>query len=98
MWRYEFLNVLATSVRENILSKERALVVLAESQIYVRSHEHDRPREVLEASLETRIGAYDCELVVLARRMLVRLVTADKRLIETFKDVAISIEDFAAGK
>jgi predicted nucleic acid-binding protein len=96
--RYEFLNVLATSVREKILSKERALLVLNESSDYMRSYDHERPVEVLEAAVEARIGTYDCEFVILARRMGVRLVTADKRLIDGFKDVSTSIEDFAAGK
>jgi predicted nucleic acid-binding protein len=49
-------------------------------------------------SVETKIATYDCEFVVLARRLKLRLVTKDKALLRAFPDVAVSIEDFASGK
>lgn len=95
LWRHEFLNVVATSVRAKHLDESRATVVLADAPIYMRSIDHERPLEALRLSVETRIATYDCEFVVLARRLTVQFVTADKTLLKTFKDVAIGLEEFA---
>lgn len=98
LWRHEFLNVLATSVREKQLDEARTMVVLAEAPLYVRAIDHERPLDALRLSVEARIATYDCEFVVLARRLMVRVVTKDKAMLKAFDDVAISLEDFAAGK
>ena len=98
LWRHEFLNVLATSVRENHLDESRAMVVLADAPVYMRAIDHERPLEAMRLSAQTRIATYDCEFVVLARRLLLRFVTKDRALLKTFGDVAVSLEDFAAGK
>ncbi|MGD0388911.1 MAG: type II toxin-antitoxin system VapC family toxin [Tepidisphaeraceae bacterium] len=98
LWWHEFLNVVATTVRQNLLSEDRALVVLAEAPLFVRSYDHERPWDVLRLSVETRLATYDCEFAVLARRLMVRLVTADKALLNAVPDVAISMEDFVSAK
>jgi predicted nucleic acid-binding protein len=46
---------------------------------------------VLEAALEGRLSAYDAELVVLARRLGVPLVTADQAILEGARDVAVPL-------
>jgi predicted nucleic acid-binding protein len=97
-WKHEFLNVLATAVREKMIDSSRAFAILDESRLYVEPRDHDRPREVLLLSAENRIATYDCEFVVLARKLGTRLVTVDKPLLKKFPDVAVSIDDFAAGK
>jgi predicted nucleic acid-binding protein len=96
LWRHEFLNVVATSVRERKLTEERAMAVLAEAPLYMRAIDHERPWDVLRLAVETRLGTYDCEFVVLARRLMVRLVTADQAIQRVFPDVAIGPNEFAA--
>lgn len=96
-WRHEFLNVVATAVREKVLDEARAMVVIAEAPLYVRSYDHERPWDALRLSVESRIATYDTEFVVLARRLMIRLVTADKALLKAFPDVAVNLADFAAG-
>jgi predicted nucleic acid-binding protein len=96
LWRHEFLNILATSVRAGKLSEIDAMATLGEAPLYVRSVDHEQPMEVLSLSVASRIATYDCEFVILARRLSTRLVTADKELLRAFPDVAISPEQFAA--
>jgi predicted nucleic acid-binding protein len=98
LWYHELLNVVATSVRANHISLADGELILSEAPIYVRSYDHGRPGDVLRLSVDTKIATYDCEFVVLARRLTVRLVTKDKALLRAFPDVAVSIEDFASGK
>ena len=54
--------------------------------------------EVLKASVSAAVGSYDCEFIVLARTLGVRVVTADAKMLKAFGGVAVSIDDFAAGK
>ena len=98
LWKHEFLNVVATSVREGYLGESRAMAVLAESEIYLRSVDHEYPAEALRLSLATRIATYDCEFITLARRLSLHMVTADKALLKSFPETTISLKDFAAGK
>ena len=97
-WWHEFLNVVATSVREKKLDEGRAMVVIADAPLYVRSYEHERPWDALRLSVESRIATYDTEFVVLARRLMLRFVTSDKAVLKAFPDVAVSLADFAAGR
>ncbi len=97
VWHHELLNVLATSIRQGYMSKEEGHDVWAHAPAFVRDAEVP-PLEVLDLAVNSNFATYDCNYVVLARSMAVRLVTADKKLLENFKDVAVSIEDFASGK
>ena len=98
LWRHELLNILATSVRENRLTESQAMVVLANAPHFVQDEVIEPARmDVLRLSVESRMATYDCEYVVLAQRLMVRLITADKKVLQRFPDVAMSIEDFAQG-
>jgi predicted nucleic acid-binding protein len=99
IWRHEFLNFMATSVREKRLTEGQAMVALANAPILVQDAEVEPPAlEVLRLSVESRIATYDCIYVVVARRLGVHFVTADKKLVQEFPDITLSLEDFAAGK
>ena len=98
LWWHELLNVVATTVREGKLDSDRAKIIIAEARNYVRPAEHDRPWQVLEMAVENRIATYDCEFVMLARQLLLPLVTADRTLLRLFPDVAVSITNFVYGK
>jgi predicted nucleic acid-binding protein len=56
------------------------------------------PIDVLKASIELNLSTYDSEYVVLARMRKLKLVTGDKQILEAVPNLAVSIEDFAAGK
>jgi len=94
VWHFELLNVLATSVRTGHLPKIDAQDIWAHAPAFVRDAEVP-PLEVLDLATDSKFATFDCYYVVLARKLRVPLVTADKRMLEQFGDVAISIESFA---
>ena len=96
VWQHELLNVLATSVRNRLMSPDQAHQVWAHAPAFVREAEV-APMEVLDLSVTAGFATFDCYYVVLARKLNARLVTADNKLLGAFADVAVSIRDFAEG-
>lgn len=94
VWQHELLNVLATSVRAGHLEHAKALEVWAQAPAFVKDADVP-PLEVLDLSVTSRFAVFDSYYVVLARNLGTTLVTADRRLIEQFGDVAVSIDAFA---
>lgn len=97
VWQHELLNVLATAVRNRHMTLAHAQDVFAHAPAFVRDAEVS-PVEVLSLATASNFATFDCYYVVLARKLNLSLVTADKKMLEAFGDVAISIQDFAAGK
>ena len=50
--------------------------------------------DVLRLASESGCSAYDCEFVVLAQNLAIRLVTLDRKVQLAFPKVAVSLEDF----
>lgn len=97
IWYFEMLNLLATSARNRLISLDKARDVWAHAPAFVEDAEV-APLEVLDLATLTSFATFDCYYVVLARKLNAPLVTADKKLLAAFGDIAISIEDFGAGK
>jgi predicted nucleic acid-binding protein len=97
-YSYELLNVMATHVRNGIFDLDHAFQVIDQVERTVQVIGDPDRKQVLTAAVAVSIGSYDCEFVVLARELGTRVVTADKRMLNAFSDLTISIEDFAAGK
>lgn len=97
LWRSEFLNVLATSVRARVLGRDTSLELwrLA-TAMFARCESEVDGEAVLRASLRWGISAYDAHFVVAAESLGVPLVTSDRRLLESCASLARSPEDFAA--
>ena len=97
--RFELLNVLSNHCRFSDMTIDQALAVWHRAMRIIPGFalEPD-PLEVLKTSIAAKCTTYDCEYIVLARMRKLRLVTADKKVLEAVPDVAVSIEDFAAGK
>jgi predicted nucleic acid-binding protein len=96
IWHHELLNVLATSVRKEHLSHETVMDVWAHAPAFVKDAEVP-PLKVLDLSISSNFATFDCYYVVLARSLALPLVTADKKMLKAFADVAVSIEEFARG-
>jgi predicted nucleic acid-binding protein len=97
LWRSELANVLSLYVRTGVISLDgalrhfqRAAELLGPNELPV---DH---RDVLRLAEGSRSSAYDCEFVLAARTRGVPLVTADRRLLAAFPEVAVSITDFAS--
>lgn len=91
----EFRNVVLGAVRRQDIQQEDALAMLDQALEVV-----DVPVDVVDGqgvlrlALESGCSAYDCEFVWLARAINVPLVTADRRVLESFAGIAVSMETF----
>ncbi len=95
LWRSEFRNVLATYMRNSSLSLSDALALMADAESLLEHHEHQvDSAPVLAMAYGSGAAAYDCEFVLLAEVLGIPLVTADKKVLQRFPKVAISLEDF----
>jgi predicted nucleic acid-binding protein len=89
LWRSEFRNVLAGSLRRGDLNLETALRIADEAEEQMRSREFSVPSAQVLARVEVSdCSAYDCEFVVLAEELGVPLVTSDEKLLKAFPAVA----------
>lgn len=89
LWRSEFRNVLAGSRRRGDLDLETAMEIADQAEGQMRGREFAVPSaQVLDCVSASDCSAYDCEFVVLAMELRVKLVTSDQRLIRAFPRVA----------
>lgn len=97
LWRSEFRNLLAGYVRSGNLQLELALQLTEEAERFVAGKEYGVPSpRVVEAAVASKCSAYDCEFVVLAEDLGVKLVTTDRQVLKAFPRQAVSIQRFIA--
>lgn len=85
LWRSEFRNLLAGYLRRKTLLLDEILKVQSEAEALLAGNEHEvDSRRVLEFIRDSDCSAYDCEFVVLAERLGVKLVTMDKKILRAF--------------
>ena len=96
LWLSEFRNAVAQYMRSGDLTLRGALnaIEVAEEMLLGKEHEVDSVR-VMELVANSACSAYDCEYVALALQLGVPLVTADRRILREFPDVAVSPDAFA---
>jgi predicted nucleic acid-binding protein len=92
LWRSEFRNILATYMRQGMLSLEQAIDIHQSALDLLADNEYEvSPLQVLRLSKDSGCSACDCEYVALAQHLNVRLVTADKQLLKAFPDAAMAL-------
>lgn len=97
LWRSEFRNVLSLYVRRGHLTLGDALEYSREAETLLQGREYQVPSApVLVLSRESGCTACDCEFVHIAKELGVPLVTSDKRVLQAFPGVAVSIGEFGA--
>lgn len=96
LWRSEFRSALAGYMRVRGMDIGSALQALnaAEAQITDVRFSAERHLELVTTST---CSAYDLEFVACALELEVPLVTNDRRILESFPDVAVSPAEFVAG-
>ena len=95
LWRSEFCNLLATGVRNEWLTREQAAEALASGEEVMDGGEYRVPTaEVLHTANASKCTAYDCEFVVLAQDLGVKLVTLDQAILDAFPDVAEHLDRY----
>jgi len=95
LWRSEFLNVLTSCLRKNIVNFETAVEIIGEAERLMEGGEYSvSSLDVLRLAAQVRCSAYDCEFVALARELNIPLVTTDKQILIDFPETAVSLDDF----
>ncbi len=96
LWRSEFRSVLAQYIRKNILTLDQAIEIMESAVSLMETNEYDMDsKQVLHLVNNSNLSAYDCEFIALAKDLGVKMVAADKKVLEQFSDFAISIQEFA---
>jgi predicted nucleic acid-binding protein len=96
-WRAEFVNVLATNVRQGMFTLDQAIEKLKAADLLVQTTETVLDdREVIALSVAFRIATYDCVYIWLARHYSIKVVTRDTEMLKKFKDVAVNLEEFGS--
>jgi predicted nucleic acid-binding protein len=99
LWRSEFRNILALYVRKNLLGLETACQMQEQAELVLANNEYQvDSNAVLTLAAESGCSAYDCEFISLAKSLNVKLITADKKLLNTFPSIAISAKNYVSGQ
>lgn len=99
LWRYEFLNVLATLVKFRGLSLQDAQRIWQEALDLFALHERDVNLSLsLQIATEYNCSAYDAQYVVLAQSLEVVCLTEDKKLRQKFPKDTVSLQEFLANE
>ena len=95
LWRSEFRNALAGSIRKRSLTVEEAIAIanLAEAMLDKKEFPVSTSA-VLQLVSTSNCSAYDCEFVALAHMNGVGLLTVDRQILREFPEVAVSLKSF----
>lgn len=95
LWRSEFRNVLSFYVRKEIITLQDAIEIFETAASLLQQNEYEiNSIQVLKLSKVSGCSAYDCEFVNLAQDLNVPLVTMDKKLLDAFKETAVSLQEY----
>jgi predicted nucleic acid-binding protein len=96
LWRSEVRSALARLMRARRIRLEDAQAVYKRAEMKMWKDCSVRAEKVLEYCAHSACSAYDCEYVVLAEDLGLRLVTLDEPLIKHFPKTALHLRDYAA--
>lgn len=88
----ELQNVMVGLLRRRQIQAAEALGICEDARAVLGDRVASVPAgPVLEAAIQGKMSAYDAEFVVLARRLAVPLVTADRTILKGAPDVAVPL-------
>ncbi len=95
LWRSEFRNVLAFHIKRKIISLNDSIQIFELAETLFNENEYEiNSAQVLNLAHESGCSAYDCEFVSLAKNLNVSLVTMDKKVLNSFPEVAFSLQKY----
>lgn len=95
LWRSEFRNVLAFYLRRGLLSLDAALALVQRAETLMQGREYNiTSAHVLDWVAGSPCSAYDCEFVALAADLGIALITADRKILSAFPQVAVAPDHF----
>ena len=93
LWRSEFRNILAGYLRREAITFKQACSLQHEAEDLLAGSEYAVDSDaVLKLVRDSDCSAYDCEFIALAIQLGTRLVTADKKLLRAFPEVAEALD------
>ena len=94
LWRSEFRNILATYMRQELLTLDEAATIHERAEALLADNEYDIPTmAVLRLAKQSGCSAYDCEYVALAEHLDVKLVSADAKLCKAFPSRTVLLSE-----
>ena len=94
LWRSELRNVLALYLRQQLLTFDQAYTIQTAAETLLADREYTVDSfEVLRLVEASECSAYDCEFVVLAKRLGVPLVTGDRKVLKNFPGIAVALRE-----
>ena len=98
LWRSEFRNILTVYLRQKILTLDECIERINSANKLLQNHEFELDSDsVLSLASSCSLSAYDCEYVVLARQLSLKLVTNDKKIIKEFPQDIIDLRTISTG-
>jgi len=92
LWRSEFRNILATCMRQKLLSLDQATAIYSRAELLIADNEYDvQTPAVLRLAKDSGCSAYDCEYIALAEHLEVKLISADAKLCKAFASRAVAL-------
>ncbi len=97
LWRSEFRNVLSLYLRKGILNFDDVLMMIQQAERLLDDNEYKvSSAHVMQLVNSSTCSAYDCEFVALAQHLDTVLITADKKILREFPDIAKSLDFYLA--
>ncbi len=97
LWPSELRNILVTKVRHKVIEFEAACSIQSEGEGIIGENEYAVDAIlVLALARDSGCTAYDCEFVCLAQSLKLKLINADKKMIRSFADIAMTANDYLA--
>lgn len=96
LWRSEFLNVLAVSVRGGVLTERHARAAWRNALAIAVGEHEPNPSAVLRLAIRRNISAYDAQFLALAHAARTVLVTSDRKLVRADPGRAVLMSEFSS--
>lgn len=95
LWRCELRNILARYMRNGVISIGDAVDDQQQAEALLDGNEYEvSSLEVLQIANDSGCSAYDSEFVCLARNVAAKLITADRKILKAFPDIALTAKEF----
>ena len=95
LWRSEFRNVVFKYLCKDIIERDKAIEIISFAEEFMLHREYEVPsKEIVSLGMKSKLSAYDCEFVCLAKLKDVDLVTLDRDIAKEFPKFAHYLPDF----
>ncbi len=97
LWRSELRNILTLYLRKEMITMPDAAEIQQQAEALLSGNEYKvNSLEVIQLAHDSGCSAYDSEFICLAKNTNCKLVTADKKILRTFPEIATTAHNFVA--